>query len=93
MIPTRRARGLDRLGFEQPPDHHAAAVLSRLRIRPCELIGDAFAIATQPDVIDPAKSIKVFSGDRNGHRRSPMLSAGNMLSVRSHLTGRRIVSR
>jgi hypothetical protein len=86
MISARSACGLDRLGLEQPAHHDPASVLSRLCIRPAELIGDAFAIATQADVIDPAKSIKVFGSDWGGHGGASMLSAGNILSVRVYLT-------
>ena len=86
MIPPRRACGLDRLRLQKPADHDPAPALSRLRVGPSELVGHAFAIATQPDVVDPAKSINVFGADRGGHRRPPMLSAGNMLSVSGCLT-------
>ena len=86
MIPARRARRLDRLGLEQLADDDAAAILPRLGVGPSELIGDTLAVAAQPDMIDPAKSIEVFGSDGGGHRRSPMLSAGNMLSVRAYLT-------
>src|ERR1700686_1327294 len=65
--PGRRAGGLDRLGLEQLPDDDPAAILSRLGVSPCELVCDAFAVATQPDMIDPAKSIEVFSCDRSRH--------------------------
>jgi hypothetical protein len=86
MIPARRAGRLDRLGLEQLADDDPAAILPRLGVSPTELVRDAFAVATQPDMIDPAKSIKVFRGYRAGHRSGSMLSAANVLSVRGYLT-------
>src|SRR5450631_1037400 len=91
MVSSRAAGGLDRLRLEQPPNHDTASVLSRICISPSKLIRHAFAVATQPDVVDPAKPIEVFRADWGGHGRPPMLSAGNMLSVRGVPAPRRIV--
>jgi len=76
MVSTRGACRLDGLGLEQPAMHHAASVLARVSIGPGKLVGDALAVAAQPDVVDPTKTIKVFRANRPGHGDPPMLSAG-----------------
>ena len=47
--------------------HDAASVLARLAVRPGKLVGDTIAVGTQPDVVDPTKTIKVFRANRPGH--------------------------
>jgi hypothetical protein len=81
MVSPRAARGLDGLRIEETPMHYAASVLARLGIGPGKLISDALAVATQPDVVDPTKTIKVIRANRPGHGVPPMLSAGNMVTV------------
>ncbi len=75
MVSTRGARRLDGLGLEQPAMHHAASVLARVSIGPGKLVGDTLAVAAQPYVVDPTKTIKVFRANRPGHGVPPMLSA------------------
>ena len=67
MVFVRGGRRLDLLLVEQAPDHDAAPVLARARVRPPEAVGDALAVAAQPDVVDPAKTIKVFGANRARH--------------------------
>ena len=67
MVSARAAGGLDRLSLEQPANDDAAAILSRIDISPAELVRDAFAVAAQPDVIDPTKAIEVFRANWGGH--------------------------
>jgi hypothetical protein len=49
------------------PDDDSAPVLASLGVSPAELIGDAFAVRAQPDVVDPAKAIQVISANWWGH--------------------------
>jgi hypothetical protein len=63
-----RSRGrVDWLGLEQASDDDPAAILARLPIRPAQLVGDALPVSAEPDVVDPAKTVKIVSNNRSGH--------------------------
>jgi hypothetical protein len=67
MISPRTGGGVHRLCLEQATDDDAASILARLGVRPAQLVSDPLAVWAQSDVVDPAKSIKVFWNDRSGH--------------------------
>jgi hypothetical protein len=67
VISPWSGNGIDRFGVKQTADDHPASVLARVRVRPAQLVRDAFAVPTESDVVDPAKAIKVFSAYRDGH--------------------------
>jgi hypothetical protein len=47
--------------------HDAASVLARVGVGPNKLVSDPLAVAAQPDVVDPTKTIKVFRANGPGH--------------------------
>ena len=67
MISPRTGGGVHRLCLEQAPDDDAASILARLGVRPAQLVRHSLAVRAEPDVVDPAKPIKVFWDDRSGH--------------------------
>jgi hypothetical protein len=67
-VVAARSRGrIHRLGLEQAADDDPAAILPRLAIRPAQLVSDAFPISAEPDVVDPAKTVKIVGNYRSGH--------------------------
>jgi len=67
VIAQHSAGGLDVLGVEQAADDDATPVLPRSRVGPADLIGDAFAVRAETDVVDPAVAVKIFWGERVAH--------------------------
>src|ERR1700704_6586890 len=67
MVAMRATRWLDRLGLEQAANDDAAAVLARIQVGPPNLVRPPLAIATQPDVVDPTKSIQILGTNWAAH--------------------------
>jgi hypothetical protein len=68
MVAMWPSRGLDWLRLEQAANDDSTSVLARIQVGPTNLIRNALAIGTQPDVVDPTKSIQVFGTNWAAHR-------------------------
>jgi hypothetical protein len=75
VVAERAAGWLDRLGVEQAPDDYAASVLARARVRPADLVCDAFAVARQANMVKPAKTKEILRSEGRSHPDPPMLPA------------------
>src|SRR5438094_1280569 len=75
MVPEDARGRLDRFGVEKAADDDTGPILSRRRVRPADLVGDALAVGAEADVIDPAETVKIFGRERGGHADWWMLPA------------------
>jgi hypothetical protein len=83
MVAMGAPGGLDGLRLKDAPNHDSAAVLARIQVGPPNLIGNSLTIATQPDVVDPTKSIKIFGTNWAAHGVSRCYQQPQ--SIRAHL--------